>query len=103
MVVRLRKVVGARLVTRAPGYLRVDPSELDAARFAELVEQAGLTDPERLVAQRLPPLYGSGGQSEALGTRASSNPPNGCPAQRATTRPDASTSRWSATRESSHR
>jgi DNA-binding SARP family transcriptional activator len=48
-VSRLRKELGeGRLVTRAPGYvLRVDPSELDAARFERLVKEARVADPER--------------------------------------------------------
>jgi DNA-binding SARP family transcriptional activator/tetratricopeptide (TPR) repeat protein len=46
-VSRLRKQLGdGRLVTRAPGYLlRVDPSELDLARFELLVTEAGDADP----------------------------------------------------------
>jgi DNA-binding SARP family transcriptional activator len=46
-VSRLRKELGnGRLVTRSPGYLlRVDPSELDLARFEQLVSEAGRTDP----------------------------------------------------------
>ena len=47
-VSRLRKELGTdRLLTRTPGYvLRVDPSELDLARFERLVAQARGTDPE---------------------------------------------------------
>ena len=47
-VSRLRKQLGdGLLVTRAPGYvLRVDPSELDIARFEQLVAEAGGADPE---------------------------------------------------------
>jgi DNA-binding SARP family transcriptional activator len=46
-VSRLRKQLGeGRLVTRAPGYLlRLDPSELDAARFEQLVGAARGADP----------------------------------------------------------
>ena len=48
-VSRLRKQLGeGRLITRAPGYLlRVDPSELDVARFERLVAEARGADPER--------------------------------------------------------
>ncbi len=48
-VSRLRKQFGeGRLITRAPGYLlRVDPSELDVARFERLVAEARDVDPER--------------------------------------------------------
>ena len=44
----LRKELGeGRLVTRAPGYmLRVEPSELDLARFEQLLVEARATDPE---------------------------------------------------------
>ena len=44
---RLRKELGdGRLVTRSPGYLlRVDRSELDLARFEQLVAEAGRADP----------------------------------------------------------
>ena len=47
-VSRLRKQLGdGPLVTRPPGYLlRVDPSELDIARFEQLVAEAGSADPE---------------------------------------------------------
>jgi DNA-binding SARP family transcriptional activator len=47
-VSRLRKVLGeGRLVTRSPGYvLRVDPSELDVARFEALVGEARGAAPE---------------------------------------------------------
>ena len=47
-VSRLRKELGTgRLLTRTPGYvLRVDPSELDLARFERLVAQARGTDRE---------------------------------------------------------
>src|SRR4051812_36488337 len=46
-VSRLRKELGAgRLVTRSPGYmLRVDHSELDLARFEQLVAEARRADP----------------------------------------------------------
>ena len=45
----LRKQLGeGRLVTRTPGYvLRVDPSELDVARFERLVAEARSARPER--------------------------------------------------------
>jgi DNA-binding SARP family transcriptional activator len=62
----LRKQLGeGRLVTRTPGYvLRVDPSELDAARFERLVAEARSARPERaaeklreaLALWRAPPL-----------------------------------------------
>jgi DNA-binding SARP family transcriptional activator/tetratricopeptide (TPR) repeat protein len=65
-VSRLRKQLGdGRLITRAPGYLlRVDPSELDLARFERLVDEAGASDPvaaarklsEALALWRGPPL-----------------------------------------------
>ena len=43
-VSRLRKVVGDRLVTKAPGYvLRVEAGELDLDRFRALVAEAGST------------------------------------------------------------
>src|SRR5262245_50063429 len=46
-VSRLRRQLGAgRLVTRAPGYLlRVDPLEVDLARFERLVADARGADP----------------------------------------------------------
>jgi DNA-binding SARP family transcriptional activator len=48
-VSRLRKELGeARVITRAPGYLlRVDRSELDVARFEQLVGEARVAEPER--------------------------------------------------------
>jgi DNA-binding SARP family transcriptional activator len=48
-VSRLRKEIGeGRLVTRPPGYvLRVERSELDVARFEQLVGEARVADPER--------------------------------------------------------
>jgi DNA-binding SARP family transcriptional activator len=48
-VSRLRKELGdGRLVTRAPGYaLQVDRSELDLARFEQLVAEAQRSDPAR--------------------------------------------------------
>src|SRR4051812_41818195 len=64
-VSRLRKALGkGRLVTRSPGYLlRVDRSELDLARFEQLVAEAGTADPraalklrEALALWRGPPL-----------------------------------------------
>jgi DNA-binding SARP family transcriptional activator len=47
-VSRLRtQLGGARLITRAPGYLlRVDPSELDVACFERLLAEARRLDPE---------------------------------------------------------
>jgi DNA-binding SARP family transcriptional activator len=47
-VSRLRKELGGegRLATQAPGYiLRVDPSELDLARFEQLLDEASRVDP----------------------------------------------------------
>ena len=65
-VSRLRKQLGdGRLVTRTPGYLlRVEPSELDAARFEQLAADAGRGPPaqaaellrEALSLWRAPPL-----------------------------------------------
>jgi DNA-binding SARP family transcriptional activator len=48
-VSRLRKELGeGRLVTRPPGYvLRVERSELDVARFEQLVGEARVAEPER--------------------------------------------------------
>jgi DNA-binding SARP family transcriptional activator len=45
---QLRKVIGDdRVLTRAPGYmLRLDPDELDAARFQRLREQAETAEPQ---------------------------------------------------------
>src|SRR5918994_5128882 len=53
-VSRLRKQLGAgRLATHPPGYvLRVDPSELDLARFERLLEEARQADARR-AAQKL--------------------------------------------------
>jgi YVTN family beta-propeller protein len=52
-VVRLRKLLGDRIVTRGGGYaLRVEPGELDSERFAHLVELARQQD-ERQRAQTL--------------------------------------------------
>src|SRR5687767_3334462 len=50
-VSKLRKELGeGRLVTHPPGYvLRVDPSELDLARFEALLEEARRVDPRRAV------------------------------------------------------
>jgi DNA-binding SARP family transcriptional activator/ABC-type branched-subunit amino acid transport system substrate-binding protein/DNA-binding beta-propeller fold protein YncE len=47
-VSRLRKELGdGRLLTRAPGYvLRVEPSEVDVARFERLVADADAADPQ---------------------------------------------------------
>jgi DNA-binding SARP family transcriptional activator len=47
-VSRLRKEIGdGRLATHAPGYvLRLDPSELDLARFEQLAAEARRADPE---------------------------------------------------------
>jgi DNA-binding SARP family transcriptional activator len=51
-VSRLRKQLGdGRLVTRTPGYLlRVEPSELDAARFEQLIVEAGRAPSARTAA-----------------------------------------------------
>src|SRR5215216_6940150 len=48
-VSNLRKQLGeGRLVTRAPGYaIRVEPAELDLARFERIAEQAGAAEPAR--------------------------------------------------------
>jgi len=47
-VLRLRRELGDRLVTRAPGYLlRVEPGELDLDRFRRLVDGARSAEPER--------------------------------------------------------
>jgi DNA-binding SARP family transcriptional activator len=44
---RLRRVLGDRLETRAPGYLlRIEPGELDLERFRRLVGEAQAADPE---------------------------------------------------------
>ena len=52
-LVRLRRELGDRLVTRAPGYLlRVAPDELDLDRFRRLVEEANGAEPA-VAAQRL--------------------------------------------------
>jgi DNA-binding SARP family transcriptional activator len=51
--VRLRRELGDRLVTRAPGYLlRVAPDELDLERFQRLVEEAEGAEPA-VAAERL--------------------------------------------------
>lgn len=40
-VYQLRKIVGSRLLSRAPGYLMsIDPAELDLTRFTELLDVA---------------------------------------------------------------
>ena len=45
-VLRLRRELGDRLVTRRPGYLlRVEPGELDLDRFRRLVEEARVSRP----------------------------------------------------------
>jgi DNA-binding SARP family transcriptional activator len=47
-VSRLRKELGDRLVTRAPGYaLRVERSELDLAQFEQLLAEAQRSEPAR--------------------------------------------------------
>jgi len=47
-VLRLRRELGDRIVTRAPGYvLRVEPGELDLDRFQRLVGDARSREPER--------------------------------------------------------
>src|SRR3954471_10093379 len=46
-VSQLRKVVGDRLESRAPGYrLRVEPGEVDADRFEELLAEGDAAAPE---------------------------------------------------------
>jgi DNA-binding SARP family transcriptional activator len=50
-VVRLRRELGDRLVTRPPGYLiRVEPGELDLDRFRRLVEEARAAKPGKAAA-----------------------------------------------------
>ena len=50
-VLRLRRELGDRLVTRAPGYLlRAEPGELDLERFRGLVEKARTREPEEAAA-----------------------------------------------------
>jgi DNA-binding SARP family transcriptional activator len=50
-VLRLRRELGDRLVTRAPGYLlRVEPYELDLDRFRRLVEEARSAEPAQAAA-----------------------------------------------------
>jgi class 3 adenylate cyclase len=53
-VSRLRKRLGERLLTRSPGYLlRVEPGELDLARFEDLLGQARAVDEPEATADRL--------------------------------------------------
>ena len=54
-VSRLRKLLGAdRVVRRSPGYLlKVEPGELDAARFEELFERGRSADDARAAAEAL--------------------------------------------------
>ena len=56
-VLRLRRELGDRLVTRAPGYLiRAEPGELDLQRFRRLVDDARAREPDeaaRLLRQAL--------------------------------------------------
>ena len=56
-VLRLRRELGDRLVTRAPGYLiRAEPGELDLERFRRLVDEARAGEPDqaaRLLRQAL--------------------------------------------------
>ena len=48
----LRKVLGDRLVTQAPGYLlRVEPGELDSERFETLVREAREEEPAGVAAK----------------------------------------------------
>ena len=50
-VLRLRRQLGDRLVTRSPGYLlRVEPGELDLDRFRRLVEEARAVEPSEAAA-----------------------------------------------------
>ena len=47
-VLRLRRELGERIATRAPGYLvRVERDELDLERFRRLVEEARTREPAR--------------------------------------------------------
>ena len=47
-VLRLRRELGERIVTRAPGYLlRVEPDELDLERFRRLVDESRSAAPSR--------------------------------------------------------
>jgi DNA-binding SARP family transcriptional activator/tetratricopeptide (TPR) repeat protein len=70
-VLRLRRELGERLVTRAPGYfLRVEPYELDLDRFRRLVEEARSSEPaqaavllgQALALWRGPPLADLAGE-----------------------------------------
>ncbi|MGE5273595.1 MAG: BTAD domain-containing putative transcriptional regulator [Verrucomicrobiota bacterium] len=74
-VLRLRRVLGDRLVTRAPGYLlRVEPYELDLDRFRRLVDDARAGEPaeaaallrEALALWRGPPLADLAGEPAGL-------------------------------------
>jgi len=74
-VLRLRRVLGDRLVTRAPGYLlRVEPYELDLDRFRRLVEEGRSDEPaqaaallaEALALWRGPPLADLAGEPTGL-------------------------------------
>jgi DNA-binding SARP family transcriptional activator len=50
-VLRLRRELGDRLVTRPPGYLlRVEPGELDLDRFRRLVDEARVSEPSEAAA-----------------------------------------------------
>jgi DNA-binding SARP family transcriptional activator len=50
-VLRLRRELGDRVVTRPPGYLlRVEPGELDLDRFGRLVEEARASEPREAAA-----------------------------------------------------
>ena len=50
-VLRLRRQLGDRLVTRSPGYLlRVEPGELDLDRFRRLVDEARAVEPSEAAA-----------------------------------------------------
>src|SRR3954471_18505139 len=51
-VSQLRKLVGERLESRAPGYrLRVEPGELDAERFEQLLAEAESATPDVALAR----------------------------------------------------
>jgi DNA-binding SARP family transcriptional activator len=74
-VLRLRRSLGDRLVTRAPGYLmRVEPYELDLDRFRRLVSEAREGEPaqagallrEALALWRGPPLADLAGEPAGL-------------------------------------
>ena len=75
-VLRLRRELGDRLVTRAPGYvLRVEAGELDLDRFRRRVDDARSREPEQAAALlrealalwRGPPLSDLAGEPVAIG------------------------------------